>query len=134
MTLSMADVRETLSDAVRSTGLACSGKLSDVVTAPCARVFRKEFDPRMVFSEGKSEYQFGIIVFTSRASPETSMNLLDLCAEVSGAQSITAAVQDEGNWSFDLDYVQVTRIGGESIMEVAGVQYLTIDFDVEVVG
>lgn len=134
MTLAIRDVRESLVAAVRTTGLPCSDTILDVKNPPCAQVYRKDYDPRMVFAEGKSMYEFGVVVFMGRVVPESSFAALDLYAEVAGPKSITAALQNEANWTFDVDYVQVVNIGGEQIMEVAGTQYLTIEFDVEVVG
>ena len=133
MTTTIAQVRTDLAACVTTAGVRCTPYIVDVVNAPCAMVARQPFDPRMVLAGGKSQYGFQIHVYAQRAAEKASQATLDLCAETLGTTSLTAAIQTSTNWTSTIDYAQVTNIGGEQIAEINGVQYITIQIDVEVV-
>ena len=128
----IAQVRDALADVVSATGLPALAYLSDTVNTPCAHVYPKAMDPRLVFSQAKAEYPFGVIVYTNRTEPHEAQTMLDLCRELTGAQSILQAVQ--GEWTVGVvDYCTVTRISEVETVEVAGVSYLIVEFDLEIV-
>ena len=130
----LAQVRTDLAGAVASTGLRCTPYLVDIVNAPCAMVMRGDFDPRFVLSGLKATYPFTVHVFMNRAAEKQTQAALDLCAAVSGTASLVTAIQNGTLWTTaTIDYAQVTKISGEQVSEIGGVQYITIQLDVEVV-
>lgn len=129
-----ADVRAALAAAVESTGMRCAPYLAELKNVPCAQVWRKAYDPRMVLGQAKATYLYGLIVYCGRVDSRAAMELLDECSALDGDLSILAAVQNEDNWDgVEVDYVSVVDVAGEAISEVAGVQYLTTEFEIEVV-
>lgn len=133
MTTTYAEARDCLKRAVESTGLPCLPYWFDSFDTPQAFVMRREFDPRLVFSQAKAEYLFRIRVITGRTQEQAAQELLDEVAELSGAKSILLAVQDDDFWSAAIDYAQVTSIAEPATVEIAGEVYLVQDFEVEVV-
>lgn len=134
MTTTIAQVREALADACKVQGLQVSPYPADQITPPAAMVLRKRMDPRMVFSAAKSVYQFGLVVYVARADERSGAIAIDRYCETTGDWSIKQAVEDGANWPSNLvDYAQVTSIGETQVAEVAGAQYLIVEFDIEVV-
>lgn len=113
-------------------GLRAFDYIQDSIDAPCAHVVPLEFDPRMVLGETKSEYQFQIRIYAARAAADQNQKLLDGYREVSGATSLTAAVQGNATLAAAVDYAQVSRIGEVMVAEISGVPYLYLEIDVEV--
>lgn len=135
MTTSIADVRKAMADCLKLVeGLESQAYPIDTINPPCAHVVRKSMDPRTVFTGSTNVYGFGVVLYVSRTADEWGSATVDAYCEVSGARSIKAALEDEANWPTDLvHYVSVTQIGETAVTEVAGVQYLVVEFDIEVV-
>ena len=129
----IATVRTAMKTAVETiSGLRAYAVIQDAINAPCAHIVPLEFDPRMVLGESKSEYQFQIRIYAARESADQNQALLDGYREVSGATSITAALQGNAGLAAVVDYAQVTRIGEVGVVEISGVSYLYLEIDVEV--
>jgi hypothetical protein len=128
-------VRTALAEAITAgCGLRAFPYVADTIPAPCAQVFRREMDPRMVFSKAKASYQFGVRVFWPRAAEVNAQQKLDEFTEATGAGSLVGAIEDGDNWTVDVDYASVILIGEtQTVTTVAGEEFLTVDFDVEVV-
>lgn len=134
MAAPIAEVRQALSDAVEVAGIRCSPYVLDVVNAPCAMVDRRQMDPRYVFGGTTTVYRFRLLCYFSRTDLRSAQTLMDECCDVTGDRSITAAVQDEANWPDGLIHtVSVVSVGDTYEREVAGVAYLTVEFDIEVI-
>jgi hypothetical protein len=130
----VAQVRDGLAEAITNgCGLRASGYVLDTIAAPCAHVFRREMDPRLVFSKAKAEYRFGVRVFVGRIAEKPAQQRLDELTEASGAGSLVVAVEDSDNWPVTVDYAVVTLIGEPQQVTVADEVFLAVDFDVEVV-
>jgi hypothetical protein len=132
----IADVRAALAEAVATTGgLNVSAYLRDTIVAPAAQVFRAEMDPRLVLGSSKQAYAFGVRLYVGRTSEEGGQVAVDEYCAMAGATSIRAAVELDTNWPSPavVDYAQVTQVGETEVVEIAGVQYLVVDFTVEVV-
>lgn len=129
----IADARDALQDAVATTGLRAYAYIQDSVNAPCAHVVPLEFDPRLVLSQAKAEYQFQIRVYVSRAAAvEQNQKLLDEYRDLTGTKSLLRAIQDDTNWD-GVDYFSVTRIGEVGVVDYGGAPYLMLELDVEAV-
>lgn len=136
MSATIAEVREALSDAVEVAGLRCEPYLIDVVNPPCAMVDRRQMDPRMVFGAGTNGYRFRLLCYFGRTSERGSQVLMDeyLSLDTTSASSVKAAVESGDNWPDGLvHYCEVVNIGDTSEREVAGIPYLTVELDLEVV-
>lgn len=129
-----ATVRDALATAITTgSGLAASPYQLDSVVPPCAHVFRREMDPRMIFTGAKSTYEFGVRIFTGRFDEVEAQRLLDELVETSGERSVVAAIQDGDNWTATIDYAQVVLIGEPVGRTLADETFMTVDLDVEVV-
>lgn len=131
----IAQVRQNLSDiADLLAGWSGSAKVGDSVDAGTIKVFRPAFDPRVVFGGGKMMLTFQCAAYAKRIDSGSSEDSLDALAELSGAGSFIAAVQDSANWDVDVDYASVTQVGETRVAKWDdGVEYLVCPFDVEVV-
>jgi len=132
--VTIEQVRESMADAITAgTGLASSAWLEDQINPPCVQIGRRAMDPRMVFGGTKNGYVFLVKLFVSRISLVDGQRAIDKHCATSGADSIKAAVENGALWGVSVDYAAVTNIGETVEVEVAGVAYLSVDFDVEVV-
>jgi hypothetical protein len=58
---------------------------------------------------------------------------LDEYLELTGNDSVTAAIQNSANWTLTVDYAQVTQIGEVQAVIIGESNYLAVPLDVEVV-
>jgi hypothetical protein len=131
--MTIAQVRVAAAAAVDALSTVRCAAYVGPVNPPCAFVMRRERDPRMVMDAGKANYPFAIVVFASRANDRSAQVTLDALFEQSGSGSIKQALESDSTLGALVDYGQVTRIGGEEIAEVSGVEYVTTTVDFEVV-
>ncbi len=131
----IADVRQNLADiAGLIDGWAGSLYVGDSVDSRTIKVFRPEFDPRVVFGGGTMQLTFRCAAYAKRADSAAAEQSLDALAELSGTGSFIVAVQDSDNWSVTVDYASVTSVGEVYVSTFGdGVEYLVCPFDVEVV-
>lgn len=130
----IADVRGALKTCVETiSGLRGAAYIQDAINPPIVHIVPLAFDPRLVFSQAKNAYPFQLRVYVARAPADQNQALLDGYREVSGATSITAAVQNGANWAVTVDYASVTQIGPVGVADISGVPYLYLEIDVEVV-
>lgn len=134
MTVVTADVRMALASAITAgTGLQCDPYVMDHVNAPCVMLGRNEMDPRFVFSATKNSFNFRVTLFVSRQSEVAAQQAIDLYADPLSASGIRQAIENSALWTVSVDYAQVNKIGPVREIESAGVIYMSVDFDVEVV-
>ncbi len=134
----IADVREQMALIARTNVEGLNGGfayLADaLVNLPAAHIARPAYDPRLVFSEVKQQYQFQWVVYVPRTLDQQGQKLLDEFAEPSGTTSIVEALQTSDNWgSVTVDYASVTNVSATQETEIAGVPYFVLVVDVEVV-
>ena len=134
--MTVATVRQALADAVDAiSGLRASAYMPDKINPPIAVVNTGDFDPRMVLGEGKCERQFVVSVYAGRTPETAAQKLLDTYSELSGATSVIAAIQGWAalNNGTTADYAQVTNVSGLKVATVGTIEYLLVDFEIEVV-
>ena len=131
----IAEVRQNLEDiAGLVDGWVGSRYVGDSVDTRTIKVFRPEFDPRVVFGGGKMQLTFRCAAYAKRIDATASEEALDALAELSGTGSFIAAVQDSTNWTVTVDYASVVLVGEVVVSTFGdGVEYLVCPFDVEVV-
>ena len=131
---STADVRQALADAGSVCGRTVNPYFTGTVVAGSGYVLRREFDPRMVFGQTKVPYPFLVRFFFNGSAETSAQQEIDTLCDIAGYGSFLAAVQDEANWPDDLvDYAQVVNVGDIGETSIGGADYLTVDFDIEVV-
>jgi len=102
----------------------------------CIVVSRPSFDPRMVLSLAKVEYNFRLVAYASRAGGEASEDVLDYLCAMTGPGSLIEAVQESDNWTETVDYAEVVLIGETQVVTYGDdtvTQYLACPFDIKVV-
>jgi len=130
----IAEVRDGLAVALGALdGWRASAYVGDQINPPCLKVARPAFDPRMVFGGSKAAHTFRVHAYASRGATEANEKILDALCEPSGYGSLLEAVQTGTNWPVTVDYAVVTNVGEVGLAEIAGVEYLTCPFDIEVV-
>jgi hypothetical protein len=131
----IAEVRQNLADIAETIdGWVGSKYVGDSVDTRTIKVFRPEFDPRVVFGGSKMQLTFRCVAYTKRIDSSASEEAIDALAELSGAGSFIVAVQDSTNWNVTVDYAVVTLVGEVGVTVAGdGVEYLACPFDVEVV-
>ena len=130
------DVRQGLADAAAHVaGWRTSAYVGEQVNPPMIKVTMPAFDPRYVLGETKARYTFRCYAYYTRAAGEAAERALDELAELSGAGSLIAAVQDGTNWPITVDYAVVTQVGEISTTQFGtdAVEYFVRPFDIEVV-
>lgn len=130
----IARVRDAMKGCVETIpGLRATAYIQDAINVPVAHIVPLDYDPRDVLGEGSATYPFQIRIYVARAPAEQNQALLDGYREISGSQSILAAIQNVSFWNdVDHDYATVTRVGAVTVVEVSGVPYLYVEIDVEV--
>lgn len=130
----IADVRQSLADVVAPLTQMCTPYLGDVVHVPSAQVMRKAMQPGMVFSDAKQVYLFSVVVYANRTIEANGQQWLDSLCEMSGAGSMKAAIETSDAWAATIDYAKVTSVGETQLVQFdGGAQYLSVEFEVEVV-
>lgn len=130
----IADVRDNLSAIVDTLdGWHGSAYVGDSAVAGVVKVFRKPYDPRMVFGSAKAAVPFQLVAYAKRIESKTSEAALDALCEPTGAGSLLAAVALSSNWTVTVDSAQVVEVGEIALTAFDGVEYLVCPFDVEVV-
>lgn len=131
----IADVRAELATIAAGIGdWSGSSYVGDSVAAGTIKVFRPEFDPRVVFGGGKMMLTFRCVAYAKRIDSAFSEEALDALAELTGTGSFIAAVASSTNWTITVDYAQVVNVGEVAVANWGdGTEYLACPFDVEVV-
>jgi hypothetical protein len=130
----IAEVRDNLSDIADTIyGWHGSAYVGDSAVAGVIKVFRKPFDPRLVFGSAKTAIVFQCVAYAKRIESRTSEAALDALCEQTGDGSFLAAVALSTNWSVTVDSAQVVEVGEVAVAAIDGVEYLVCPFDVEVV-
>lgn len=138
MSTTIPVVRQKLADIISAaTGLRASAYVGDMpITPPCVRVARGPVNPDWLYGSDVCEYPFVVSVYAGRAADRASEKLLDTYVEMTTgtSTSIRYAVETMSNWS-SIPAVQNVTLAGVSetkVVEISGVPYLLVDFDVVV--
>lgn len=130
----IADVRQSLADVVATVVPMATAYLGDVQHVPSAQIMRKQMTPGLVFSDAKQTYLFGVVVYANRTIEANGQQWLDGLCEMTGASSMKAAIESSDAWAASIDYARVTSVGETQLVQFdGGAQYLSVEFEVEVV-
>ena len=130
----LLEAADALAKAVtEGSGLRAVSLLDEDINAPIAEVALDEYDPRFVFTGEKAVYPFQVTVYVARTAVRAAQTALAGFRDLHSATSIVAAVQNSDLWPDDLvDYAAVTKVGRIVPVNVAGADYLTVTFDIDV--
>lgn len=128
----IADVRASLKVAGETTGLRGSAYITDQVNFNCFQVGIPAYDPRFMFAGVKRVQPFTIVAYFQKSAEIAAQKTLDEYCDVTGAKSMVAAVQNGDNWDADVDYCQVVQIGATALTTIVEIEYLTVQWDLEV--
>lgn len=135
----IAEVRQALSDAVDSiAGLRCAPYVPDQINPPQAVVWDTGIDYDLVLGRGADVYDFRVIVYVNRTAETAGQKLLDTLREPTGATSVKTVVEADATLASKVDYAQVKSVSPVQVASVGAalvgqVEYLTIEFTVEIV-
>ena len=86
-----------------------------------------------VMARGADTYSFIVRVITGRASERTAQQLLGLCASGTGDWSIKAAIEGDPTLSGSADTTRVQNASGLGVYQYGDIEYLGVEFAVEVI-
>lgn len=133
--MTVATIRTALADACATIdGLQASPYVRDATNWPEAQIDRGDIDYDFVMADGPATYPFRVLVYGGRVDEVAAQTLLDEYAEPTGATSIKVAIQSDtaktaGGW----DYAEVKSCTAAQVALIGGIEYVFIEFDVEVV-
>lgn len=132
--MTIATVRQALSDAVDTiTGIRSAPYLPDQINPPQAVVWDTGVDYDVVMGRGADEYNFTVRVYVNRTAETAAQKLLDTLREPTGATSLKTVVEADSGLAAVVDYARVRRAGPVDLVTVGSVDYLSVEFEVEVV-
>ncbi len=128
------DACQALADAAATVdGLRAKAYVDDTINPPEAQVFNRAFDPRLTLGGSpKRVVALGVRVFVRRSELRTAQIQLRDFMEQTGATSVLESLEDEDNYSADVDMVEVIQIGQPFETSSGDAVYLAVDFDVDV--
>lgn len=133
--MTIATIRDALSDAVATvTGISrATPYITDQVSPPHAVVMLQEVDYDLVFGRNGDTYNFSVAVYADRASEKQAQILFDTLRDPSGATSLKTVVEANAALAAVVDYARVRTASPIQAANVAGTDYLVVEFTVEVV-
>lgn len=130
----IAEVRDGIAQAItEGTGLRTMSYVSSSVPHPCAYVRFGPYDPRLVLGRGTVEYQVFVTVFLGPVSERAVSLRADRIREMTGDESIVAALESTTLLPAGVHYATVTMVGAPEEAVVAEEALMTVEFEIEVV-
>ena len=130
----IAQVRQALSDAVDTiTGLRSAPYVPDQINPPQAVVWDTGIDYDLVLGRGADTYDFRVVVYVNRTAEVAAQKLLDTLREPSGATSLKTVVEADAGLAALVDYALVQSVSPVQVATVGQVEYLTVEFTIEIV-
>lgn len=130
--MSVATARTALAAAVDSiSNIRCpDGYIRGRITPPEAMIdYVVAYD--LTFARGADSYTFKVKVFDTMTDERSAQARMDAWRDGNDTGSIKYAIENYATAAYD--YARVTDASDISVATVAGVDYLMIEFDVEVV-
>lgn len=114
------------------TGLTAYDHVPGQVNAPAATVSRRltMFDSTM--ARGSDDFEYVVRVMVSNADPKVAQEAMSLYLDTGAAKSIKAAIEGDQTLGGLVHFARVREAGEEGIAPVGEVEYLSVDFVIEV--
>lgn len=129
----VTSIRQGLSTAVQTVpGLRASATIVDNITPPQAVVFPPTVEYDMTFGRGRDRMEFAIRVFVA-GNLRNADELLDSYCRGSGTTSVKTAVETDRTLGGVVQDCRVTRVRPLGAEEVGSLDYLAVEFTVDVI-
>lgn len=113
------------------TGLNVYRKPPGNITVPAA-IIRRRTTTYDVTLDGADNTTWGIALFVAFANIEVAQGALDAYLDTAGASSVAAIVHADPTLGGVVDFARVASADGERVINYAGVDYLSVEFTVEI--
>lgn len=135
MTARLSDIRQALADAISNVAptLRAMPRPTDNINPPLAIVMRKSTDYDLTFGRGADTHSFGVMVFAGRLAERSADEFIDDLLDPANPLYLKTMVEGDAGLNQLVDYARVRSAGETTVADIAGTQYLTVEFDVEVV-
>lgn len=131
--MSLATVRQALSDAVDGIAdVRATPYVPDQINPPQAVVGLREIDYDLVFGRGADIFMFMVQFFVARTAEKQAQILLDTLCEPAGVTSLKTVVEADSGLGALVDYARVRRVTGPQVATIGSLDFLVVEFDVEV--
>jgi len=128
-----AQIRDGLVTRLQTiSGLTGYDHVPGQVNVPAATVSRRLTRFDSVMARGADDFEYVVRVLVSNADPKLAQEAMSLYLAGSGASSIKAAIEGDQTLGGVVDFARVREAGEEGITQVGEVDYLAVDFVVEV--
>lgn len=114
------------------TGLTGYDHIPGQINAPAATVSRRQTRFDSVMARGADDFEYLVRVHVPFADPKLAQEQMSEYLAGSGAKSIYAAIDGDDTLGGVADFSRVREAGEEAIANVGGVDYLAVDFVIEV--
>lgn len=113
-------------------GLNVSAYMTDSIKPPQAMIdFHPDYD--LVFGGSKDTYNYVVSIYTQRDNEQSSQKLLDTYRDPNDTSSVKYVLENNATLAAAVDYAWVRRCSPVEVVLVGTVEYLRVNFDVEVV-
>jgi hypothetical protein len=114
------------------TGLTAYDHVPGQINAPAATVSRRVTRFDSVMARGADDFEYVVRVLVSNADPKVAQEQMSEYLAGSGGKSIKAAIEGDQTLGGVVDFARVREANEEGIAQVGEVDYLAVDFVVEV--
>lgn len=132
MSTTITQIAEGLADALRTIdGLRVYDTQPDSFAVPCAIVNIDTIDYHGAFQMGLVESTFKVLVMVSRQDTRNAVHALDAYLSPQGNLSIRRAIESDVTLGGVVASAFVARASAFQVITVGDLQYLGVEFDVE---
>jgi hypothetical protein len=128
----IAQIRDGLATRLETIdGLRAHRTRPGQINPPCAVVSRRQTRFDQTF-DGADDFTFAVTVFVQFGNDRTAQEALDAYLNPSGASSVVAAIHGDPTLGGVVDYARVVSAEQDGLETYAEVEYLAVDFVIEV--
>ena len=128
----LSEIRQALADSLSSIyGLRVSATMPDAPRPPLAMVYPDTISYDLNANRGADLYTFIVTVIVSRADDRSAQNNLDRYAV--GDDSVKTAIERDRTLGGVINTCRVVEMRNYQVILVGDVNYLAVEFEVEVV-
>jgi len=130
----LADIRNGLATSLAAiTGLRVHKTIPDQVAVPAAIIGLPEIEYDLAMRGTASKFTIPVRIYASKASERAAQEKVDEFMEASGDKSVKQAIETDPSLAGAAHTVRVSAAKGYGVYAVGGVDYLGVEFVVEVV-
>ena len=133
MTTTLATIRAALADACETLGLHSSGYITDDITTPAAVVARTTVTYDSTMGRGSDELTFRVSVYVDRTDEVGAQQFLDELVEPGTSMTLKTILEDADTaTAAGVHYIRVRTASEVNQGSIGSLNYLSVDFDLEV--